>query len=582
MNSIRRFRIERKNFEVVFNKDFVGITERSKAGLVSAQVEADLARWLRSKLKGLVWADEVEPRVGVLGSRRGKEMDIVINVKRNKAGFYISILCLNSKLSRGFTCIRIPQGKNCQGWILFQKALDWVLSENPRKGEVQIRRKEVQKVIAEIVPHETVYELRSEWVVVTTHNDYDDWDALCKEVQSRIELCYCPEATVITNRRALLNVRGSVDRDKIINLVDFCMEDCRVSFSIWTPGIDTLSSSWFQKKQRWLTLVGIPYHLYSEETVKSLICRFGVVKRFSSVGTVVGGLSGPRVLIDNCDVRLIPHFLPLVDLGGVVYPIRLLLDLNEMPAEDNSMGGSVRSRSYADVVAGKYNHQRTATQWRRREAHSRNIQQVSRGMVSPEVSMGDNSRALKIADTDVNRIPNDESSNDLNRVAQDSQQVDHGQALDLNKVPEPSNSGGSSNIRIESPHNHEESQPGSDTECIAALNHFEEQSDWEVASDDEEVGSDDGTVLVENSQVPERDEVDGLNTQEENHVITSELHVLGKLFQMEGLEDKRCTAVLERVNLNFGANGKSAKKRRVEVTAVELGDNGEDCFINGD
>lgn len=76
----------------------------------------------------------------------------------------------------------------------------------------------------------------------------------------------------------------------------------------------------------------------------------------------MGGLSGSQVLIDNCDVRLIPHFIPLVDLGGVVYPVRLLLDLSESPQHvdtsnevirSTSMESSSRVHSFTEVVAGK-------------------------------------------------------------------------------------------------------------------------------------------------------------------------------------------------------------------------------------
>lgn len=41
-------------------------------------------------------------------------------------------------------------------------------------------------------------------------------------------------------------------------------------------------------------------------------------------------------------------------------------------------------------------------------------------------------------------------------------------------------------------------------------------------------------------------------------------------------------AVLECVNLNFGENGKSMKKRRVDVIANALGKTGEIYAVNGD
>lgn len=41
------------------------------------------------------------------------------------------------------------------------------------------------------------------------------------------------------------------------------------------------------------------------------------------------GITGLKVRVDSCDVRRMPQFLSLVDLGGVVYPIRVHLDDEE-------------------------------------------------------------------------------------------------------------------------------------------------------------------------------------------------------------------------------------------------------------
>lgn len=119
---------------------------------------------------------------------------------------------------------------------------------------------------------------------------------------------YYLKVTQVTGRRALLNLHKVEDRDKVITLHSYSLEDCMVNFSAWSPGVDTLSSAWFQRSPRWLTLVGTPYHLVSEEIVKSLTCRFGNVKKFSSIGKDMGGFSRSRVLIENCDVRLVPQF----------------------------------------------------------------------------------------------------------------------------------------------------------------------------------------------------------------------------------------------------------------------------------
>lgn len=59
-------------------------------------------------------------------------------------------------------------------------------------------------------------------------------------------------------------------------------------------------------------------------------------------------------------MKFIPHFVPLVDLGGVVYPVRILLDINDdlgmvvsMTSSHNISASKSegRTRSYTEVVA---------------------------------------------------------------------------------------------------------------------------------------------------------------------------------------------------------------------------------------
>lgn len=39
----------------------------------------------------------------------------------------------------------------------------------------------------------------------------------------------------------------------------------------------------------------------------------------------------------NYDVKFIPHFIPLMDLGGVVYPIRIFLNENDICDEEGEI-----------------------------------------------------------------------------------------------------------------------------------------------------------------------------------------------------------------------------------------------------
>lgn len=79
------------------------------------------------------------------------------------------------------------------------------------------------------------------------------------------------------------------------------------------------------------------------------------------------------MLVDKCDVRQIPHFIPLVDLGGVVYPVRIILEIDdvcideEVSAENCAFHARVsdgRRRPYAEVTASNREAKRVKHCWK--------------------------------------------------------------------------------------------------------------------------------------------------------------------------------------------------------------------------
>lgn len=85
-------------------------------------------------------------------------------------------------------------------------------------------------------------------------------------------------------------------------------------------------SSWIVTKPFWVTLVGIPYHLMTYGIVNSLCKIFGFIEEFTKYGSIRNGLTRIRVKIKECRVKLLPHLIPLVDIGGVVYPLQFVLE----------------------------------------------------------------------------------------------------------------------------------------------------------------------------------------------------------------------------------------------------------------
>lgn len=69
-------------------------------------IEVELIKWVIMKMKRQGWEDET---LRFVGSQKGKNMDLTLNVKENKGGRLLSLLCCSSTLSRGFKCICFPK-----------------------------------------------------------------------------------------------------------------------------------------------------------------------------------------------------------------------------------------------------------------------------------------------------------------------------------------------------------------------------------------------------------------------------------------------------------------------------------------
>lgn len=107
------FRVDQENFTVDFSKSQIQITERSRAVEVSINVDEKLAKWLVKKLKSLAVG---EFRLGFLGSFKGENSDLMLNLRKNKGGLYLSMLWFSTSCSRGFKNICVPQGRLTEGW----------------------------------------------------------------------------------------------------------------------------------------------------------------------------------------------------------------------------------------------------------------------------------------------------------------------------------------------------------------------------------------------------------------------------------------------------------------------------------
>lgn len=130
-------------------------------------------------------------------------------------------------------------------------------------------------------------------MILSSTKDVTTWDTAGFEVQRLLQLNYCPRVIVLTRRRAMLYVKKEEDKDLILGLQQLLLEGVRINLTKWTPGADTLSSSWFKPKPRWVTFIGIPCQLLTFEIMESLCNCFGTVRDCKSL-TITRQLLGSK------------------------------------------------------------------------------------------------------------------------------------------------------------------------------------------------------------------------------------------------------------------------------------------------
>lgn len=106
---------------------------------------------------------------------------------------------------------------------------------------------------------------------------------------------------------------------------------------------------------------------------------------------------------------------------------------------------------------------------------------------------------------------------------------------------------------------------------------------WGVSSDsDVSEGEDETDVLVENTQLVEKDHCPLLHDKGDNPWYVDEARPLGELFGIQERDDAKTKGLLEDLNLNYGLNGKREKKKKtVGTEEAQIGE-GENKVINGD
>lgn len=225
------------------------------------------------------------------------------------------------------------------------------------------RRSNADREIAEPVSNDSVYEIRDESLIMESSEKVSDWSSVAASISFVSNIGYIPVVTVISKVRALLEVKNPTDQVNVLSLKSIDVDGLCIKFLRWMPGFDTLPSSWLQPADRWIALFGVPYHLATYEILESMCKSFGKIEKYTQYAMVKEGVTGVKVKITGCDVKSVPQFIPLVDQGGVVYPIRVSI-LNGEDEESTLSEKAIlrptkgvqdkRKRSYADMARSNW------------------------------------------------------------------------------------------------------------------------------------------------------------------------------------------------------------------------------------
>lgn len=131
----RVVKVERKTFILAMVKDWLRIEERGRGWASSVDLPRAAVVWLSGKLKSLTTA---RLKAATAGSRSFSEFDLVLTVKTNKVGWYLSILCLHRLGDRGRNIICVPLRSDGNGGKISADVLEKCF-KGVGKGELNNR-----------------------------------------------------------------------------------------------------------------------------------------------------------------------------------------------------------------------------------------------------------------------------------------------------------------------------------------------------------------------------------------------------------------------------------------------------------
>lgn len=130
-----------------------------------------------------------------------------------------------------------------------------------------------------------------------------------------------PNLTQLSEAKYLLQLADPSELDRLLLISRFDLAGSAFTVHKWQPPEDAGDAELTQNHGTWLTLKGIPSHRKNTQTFMSLCKGFGLfIKAEEAFNPVAGRIT--KVLIGNCDLFNILHFIPLQE-GSICYTIQV-------------------------------------------------------------------------------------------------------------------------------------------------------------------------------------------------------------------------------------------------------------------
>lgn len=277
------FAIERKFFTIEKLREQVTIQEKGGGFVIRIDLPLEAAKWLMWKLDGLL-AEEIH--LGFIGSKSFTEQDMVLTVKANKAGRFLSILCFHRNRYKGRTTIIFPLKSDNGGGRVFLNALRYCLKEStgtfsrtkllwkPKEGAENhqgVLKKEIQNLNLHSGFQKRAELLRKCAVIVKSNNPYIDCEYASKELHGLLDLKGRFNLMAFSGDCTLAEFFCEEDRNSCLEAKEIYLKEATLAYKRWSPGIGTVSSEHLKIADRWILLKGIPFHLWHSE-IFDLIC----------------------------------------------------------------------------------------------------------------------------------------------------------------------------------------------------------------------------------------------------------------------------------------------------------------------